>query len=244
MTSGGRRGRRDNGLIAAEYAVVGDVDPRIGEHLLDVLEVEGIAAYLAPSADLHPITRTTTVPARPTDRLYVDRRHVGTAREHLSQLTPAVASDVDTAFARIVADYDSEASERAWPESENVADSRALGPDPAPPRPLVKSDYAERSLLDGLDTFGADLPDDDDEGYTPPVPPPLPRPSKITVAAILGIVAGFILFLRPSALPISGELAMVFGLGAIVAGFVALIWRLRPGDDEDEDPDPDNGAVV
>ncbi|HZN76317.1 MAG TPA: DUF308 domain-containing protein, partial [Micromonosporaceae bacterium] len=66
MTSGGRRGRRDNGLIAAEYAVVGDVDPRIGEHLLDVLEVEGIAAYLAPSADLHPITRTNTVPARPT----------------------------------------------------------------------------------------------------------------------------------------------------------------------------------
>ena len=29
----------------------------------------GIAAYLQPSADLNPILRTTTDPARPTDRL-------------------------------------------------------------------------------------------------------------------------------------------------------------------------------
>src|SRR5205085_2454875 len=37
VTSGGpRRGRRDNGLIAAVYAAAGDVDPRVGEHLLDV----------------------------------------------------------------------------------------------------------------------------------------------------------------------------------------------------------------
>src|SRR5688500_5745807 len=34
-TTGGRRGRRDNGLIASAYESVGDVDPRVGEHLLD-----------------------------------------------------------------------------------------------------------------------------------------------------------------------------------------------------------------
>ena len=39
-------------------------------HLLDVLAAGGIAAYLQPSSDLNPVTRTTTVPARPTDRLY------------------------------------------------------------------------------------------------------------------------------------------------------------------------------
>jgi len=66
----------------------------------------------------------------------------------------------------------------------------------------------------------------------------------VVVVAVLGIVGGFILFLWPGALPISDELSMVLGLGAIIAGFVALIWRLRPGDDEDEDPDPENGAVV
>ena len=80
MSAGGaRRGRRDNGLDASEYAVAGDVDPRVGEHLLDVLAAGGIAAYLQPSADLNPITRTTTVPARPVDRLYVDRSHLTTA---------------------------------------------------------------------------------------------------------------------------------------------------------------------
>src|SRR5437773_6549859 len=93
VTSGGsRRGRRDNGLVAAVYAAAGDVDPRVGEHLLDVLAVRGIAAYLQPASDLHPVTRTTTLPSRPTDRLFVDREHLQTAREYLVQLaeeTPA-----------------------------------------------------------------------------------------------------------------------------------------------------------
>jgi hypothetical protein len=83
---GSRRGRRDNGLSAAEYAAVGDVDPRVGEHLLDLLAGEGIAAYLLPATDLHPITRTTTLPSRPTDRLYADREHLGTAKEYLARL--------------------------------------------------------------------------------------------------------------------------------------------------------------
>jgi hypothetical protein len=74
------RGRRDNGLHAGEFVAVADVDPRIGEHLLDVLGIVGIAAYLAPSADLNPIVRTTTFPPRPTDRLWVDRERLDEAR--------------------------------------------------------------------------------------------------------------------------------------------------------------------
>ncbi|BCJ36656.1 hypothetical protein Athai_41590 [Actinocatenispora thailandica] len=91
-SAGGRRhGRRDNGLHAAEYAVAGDVDPRVGEHLLDVLGLAGIAAYLQPTADLHPVTRTTTLPSRPIDRLYVDRDHLDEAREFLDKLGPSAA---------------------------------------------------------------------------------------------------------------------------------------------------------
>ena len=67
-------GRRDNGLDAADYAAAGDVDPRVGEHLLDVLAAGGIAAYLQPSADLNPITRTTTLPG-PPDRPALRRPH-------------------------------------------------------------------------------------------------------------------------------------------------------------------------
>jgi hypothetical protein len=81
-----RRGRRDNGLDAAEYAAAGDVDPRVGEHLLNVLALQGIAAYLQPAIDLNPVTRSAMMPARPTDRLFVDRAHLATARAYLTQL--------------------------------------------------------------------------------------------------------------------------------------------------------------
>jgi hypothetical protein len=87
------RGRRDNGLDATEYAAAADVDPRVGEHLLDVLGLAGIAAYLQPSADLHPVTRTTTLPNRPTDRLFVDRRHLAEARDVIGSLDVGTGSE-------------------------------------------------------------------------------------------------------------------------------------------------------
>ena len=69
----GRRGRRDNGLPATSWSPLRDVDPRVGEHLLDVLEAAGIAAYLDPSADVGPYTREVSLPSPPSDRLFVDR---------------------------------------------------------------------------------------------------------------------------------------------------------------------------
>ncbi|HEX5597497.1 MAG TPA: DUF308 domain-containing protein [Micromonosporaceae bacterium] len=286
MTAGGaRRGRRDNGLDAAEYVVAGDVDPRVGEHLLDVLAVAGIAAYLQPSADLNPITRTTTVPPRPIDRLYVDRLHLATARGFMARLAdepvvpaPAAADrsssgadpDIDAAWAKIVAGFHAApvGGTPPWPAAEDLSDVGSTGParaddeagptaDPttepaAAPRRLpfagdisgisVGRRAEEPSLLDGLDTFGADLPDDAEEGYTPPPPPPLPTISKYAVAAVLAIVAGFVLFLFPTLLPIDRGMAILVGFAGIIGGFVTLILRLRPGDEDDYDPD--DGAVV
>ncbi|GAB3150562.1 hypothetical protein GCM10027290_38320 [Micromonospora sonneratiae] len=287
MSAGGaRRGRRDNGLDATEYAVAGDVDPRVGEHLLDVLAAGGIAAYLQPSADLNPVTRTTTVPPRPVDRLYVDRVHLTTARDYLTQLAeegmppppPSNEPDIDAEWAKIVAGYDTEVKvdARPWPAAEDVPADQEGVPDrtpdeatdtPAAPtatavrpgpattevRPLLSAtDISgisvgnradDPSLLDGLDTFGADLPDDPDEGYTPPPPPPLPQVSKFAVTAVLGIIVGFALLLFPNLLPIDRTLVTIIGFLGIITGFVTLIWRLRPGDEEDDD-DPDDGAVV
>jgi hypothetical protein len=102
---------------------------------------------------------------------------------------------------------------------------------------------SETSLLDGLDSVAGDLPADDDEGYTPPPPPPLPRISKYAVLGVLGIIIGFVLFLSPGLLPVDSDLSMLLGFTAILAGFLTLIWRLRPDDDED-DYDPDDGARV
>ncbi|WP_326556695.1 DUF308 domain-containing protein [Micromonospora sp. NBC_01796] len=281
MSPGGaRRGRRDNGLDATEYAVAGDVDPRVGEHLLDVLAAGGIAAYLQPSADLNPVTRTTTVPARPTDRLYVDRTHLATARDYLTQLadegTPSPTPsrpdpDVDAEWARIVAGYHADVTEgaRPWPAAEDVSADEPVdktgsatgtatrtGQESAGPatevRPLQsatdisgisldpRSDQG--SLLDGLDTFGADLPDGTEDRYIPPPPPPLPHVSKYAVAGVLAVVLGFILFVFPSLLPIDRGLVTLIGFTGILSGFVTLIWRLRSGDEEDDDPD--DGAVV
>ena len=71
--AGERRGRRDNGLDAVAFVPLVDVDPRVGEHLLDVLGSAGVPAFLEPSADVEPYTRTLSLPSPPTDRLWVDR---------------------------------------------------------------------------------------------------------------------------------------------------------------------------
>jgi hypothetical protein len=393
-----RRGRRENGFDAAEYAVAGDVDPRVGEHLLDVLALQGIAAYLQPAVDLNPVTRSAIIPTRPTDRLFVDRDHLETAKDYLAQLaespptgpapasgagspqvdaastpippsipaSPAdpfatdVAADqpadptrdatadraadgtgaaarsrpdpsgtgppgrptsganpdagaesdsaIDEAWARIVAGYHTQvdSTAAAWPEVENVpadptadpgtslgprrstgsapdseADDDDTGHDDGDSKDAGQGDIraarhdldrlsldrldefdrpdspvegwrrpargnprdSETSLLDGLDSVAGDLPADDDEGYTPPPPPPLPRISKYAVLGVLGIIVGFVLFLSPGLLPVDNDVSMLLGFTAILAGFLTLIWRLRPDDDED-DYDPDDGARV
>jgi len=304
-----RHGRRNNGLFAAEYAVVGDVDPRVGEHLLDVLGNRGIAAYLQPAADQHPITRLTTLPGRPVDRLFVDRRELVTAREFFDIATadtagaidpdglnappPPIArstSEFESAWASIVASFDAPpaAGPRPWPASEDdnrggatrpMSDpTRAIpdttwpppndptistssdpmassavpsaSPPPAPEPPRSVRDGRDNldsgpSLLDGLDTFGRDLPGDadDDEDYHPPAPPPLPRFAGITVIGMLGIMVGIAVIVFPALLPVSTGFAEILGGTCLVAGGIALIARLRSGD-EDDDDDPDNGAVV
>ena len=290
-TGGARRGRRDNGLDAADYAAAGDVDPRVGEHLLDVLAGEGIAAYLQPSADLNPILRATTLPGRPTDRLYVDRAYLADARATLNRLTdgispiPPAASrhdnrddagasqrDIDAEWAKIIAGFHTAADPTAdtpWPAAEGVVDPTRgpdTRPDPTqadPPRPDLTrpptglpsaADFSGISLnrrrtdnpapLDGLDPFAAGRVDDDedeDERYIPPPPPPLPRISKYAVSGIVSIIVGFVLFLRPTLLPIGTNFVTLIGFTAIIGGAITLVWRLRSGDDDD---DFDDGAVV
>jgi hypothetical protein len=262
-----RHGRRDNGLFAANYAAVGDVDPRVGEHLLDVLGNRGIAAYLQPTSDQHPITRLTTLPARPIDRLYVDRSEVDTAREFLEVLAkdgeqvgsrPAAASrssndEFEDAWESIIAGFDQTGEHEAapWPTIEDVGHGTAATastnetPRERPRRsPSIRSDDDNSSLLYGLDSLGNDLPDDDEEDYHPPVPPPLPHLASITIVAIIGIIAGIAVIFDPNLLPIDPALSALLGGMSLVAGAVALIGRLRSGGDDDDFNDPDNGAVV
>jgi hypothetical protein len=257
MPAGGaRRGRRDNGLVAEQYALVGDVEPGVGERLLDVLAADGIAAYLQATA------------------LYADRDHLSTAKEHLDRATGPTAPvpaqqagdrdteptgepasepvDEDAAWASIVAGYELtvDPTARPWPAAEEVGTSAArpveMDTEPSPPAHGLRRASADDqlSLLDGLDTFGANLPDEpeDDEGYTPPPAPPLPRISTPAIMSLIAIAVGVLLFFWPSLLPVSQNSVLVLAFGAVLAGFIGLIWRLRPGDEEDDDPD--QGARV
>jgi hypothetical protein len=262
VTAGGaRRGRRDNGLDAADFVVAGDVDPRVGEHLLDVLQAVGIAAYLQPTADLNPILRATTLPSRPTDRLYVDRTYLEAARVHLLKETggqpptpppdPTREPDIEAEWAKIVAGFHTTVDPTAtpWPASEDLPS--APEPPPAPSEPTQhnrrRTDQpAEPTVLESFDAFGADLDEDEtdeaEDRFIPPDPPPLPHISKYAVMGLLGVVLGFVLFLFPGLLPIDRDYVIMLGFAAIVAGAVMLVWRLRSGDDDEDDFD--DGAVV
>jgi hypothetical protein len=335
MSEEASRGRRDNGLRADEFTPAADVDPRVGEHLLDVLGLAGIAAYLLPSSDLHPITRTTFLPSRPTDRLWVDRRLIDQAQELIARLDaellpdepPATTEpdlpespefhsgsktetqphpaggpaspprrplrrrtdlDVDTEWQQIVSGWDTAAPDTAAPDTARsgttapdataldatapdtarsdatALDATALdttgrspagdpkeeaspgeigasgGAGPSPVRHIPRP-----APVEGLDTpFDPNhlVEDpDDDQGYTPPAPPPLPPISRYTVLAVALVAAGILLFFRPELLGVGENAALIVGLGGILAGFAILVWRLRDGLTED---DPDDGAVV
>ncbi|MEV6969722.1 hypothetical protein AB0M47_31865 [Hamadaea sp. NPDC051192] len=164
------------------------------------------------------------------------------------------SDQVDAAFAQIVASYDAAPAEVTWPESEDLTPAKPAEPAPAaPPAPAGPTgplfpangpilNQPEPSLLDGLDTFGADLPDDG-EPFVPPPPPPLPRISAQAIIGVIAIIGGVVLFFKPGLLPLGDQSGMVLGLLGIIGGAALLIMRLRPGGPDEPDL-PDDGAVV
>ncbi len=231
MTS--RRGRRDNGLDAVLWSPLDDVDPRVGEHLLDLLSAVGIAAYLEPSADVGPYTRSVSLPSPPSDRLFVDRARRAEARAVVDEHAPKVAEraeadgrgpatdhalrpDLDEAaeWAAIVAALE---AEEGRPE---VPDEPVLAPPPVP---------HEIPILDRPD-----------EHYEPPLPPPLPAPAPASLYAVLLVVAGVLLVGAPGVLRLSTDMGLIIGVTAIAGGVAMLVSRMRDRSDDDGD----DGAVV
>ena len=221
------RGRRDNGLDAALWTPLRDVDPRVGEHLLDVLRDAGVAAYLEPSADVEPYTRTVSLPSPPSDRLFVDRARTGEARalvdehadDHVAERTRARQSarrdvDEDAEWARIVAAFEAE-------HGRTVVDEDPAGP--LPPTP------AEPTVLDRPE-----------EHYEPPPPPPVPVPAPASLYAVLLIAAGAVLVVAPRVIGLSADLGLVLGVAAVAGGVGVLLSRMR----ERTTDDGDDGAVV
>jgi hypothetical protein len=236
-----RRGRRDNGLDASLWSPLGDVDPRIGEHLLDLLEAVGIAAYLEPSSDVGPYTRTVFLPSPPSDRLFVDRARRAEARTLVDEHAPAGVEapesgdgqrpaqpahgpgaeratvrrdlDEDAEWAGIVAAFEAE-------HGPNVVDDP---PSPAPPPELHEAPILDRP----------------DEHYEPPPPPPLPVPAPASLYAVLLVAFGVLLVGAPGVLRLSTDVGLILGVAAIAGGVAMLVSRMR-----DRSDDGDDGAVV
>ena len=227
MTDRRGRGRRDNGLDAALWSPVRDVDPRVGEHLLDVLQAAGIAAYLEPAADVAPYTRSVFLPSPPSDRLFVDRTRQTEARGVVEQhaddhpVEPRVPHrpggrdvDEDAEWRRIVAAFEAEHGRTAVDEE----------PSPAPPPPPHEVPVLDRP----------------EEHYEPPPPPPLPVPAPAVLYAVLLVAAGLLLVGAPSVIGLSADAGLVVGVAVIAGGVALLVSRMR---DRSAD-DGDDGAVV
>jgi hypothetical protein len=232
----GRRGRRDNGLDASLWSPLRDVDPRIGEHLLDLLHAVGIAAYLEPSSDTEPYTRSVSLPSPPSDRLFVDRARRAEARTVVDQHVPAGAEGgAPTQEKRpepreravVRRDLDEEAEWAAIVAAYEAENGRPVVADPpARPEPAVQH---EVPILD--------LPD---EHYEPPPPPPLPVPAPASLYAVLLIAFGLLLVGAPSVLRLSSDVGLILGVTSIAGGVSMLVSRMRDRSDDDGD----DGAVV
>ncbi len=242
-----RRGRRDNGLQATLWHPLRDVDPRVGEHLLDVLREEGIAAYLAPSTDVGPYTRTQFLPSPPTDRLFVDRARRAEARTvvdtHADEHLPAAptprrrrtdraedAAATDAEFARIVA---------AWDAEESAGGTGAAPADPPAGRSAPPP--ATEQPRDDPPPPPAEVPvlDRPDEHFEPPAPPPLPVLAPASLYALVLILAGAVCIVTPGTLGLGPDVGIVIGVLAVVGGVAVLVSRMRDRSDDDGD-----GAVV
>ena len=226
------RGRQDNGLDAALWSPLRDVDPRVGEHLLDVLRDAGIAAYLEPSADIGPYTRTVFLPSPPSDRLFVDRARRAEARQLVDQHgdenpTPRPAGrprsrpglDEAREWERIVAAF----------EAENGP--LTLEADPVPEAPKPQLAPAPNEVAD------VDPPEDH---FQPPPPPPLPVPSPASLYSFLLVVLGAMLVWAPGLIGLSGDVGLILGCAAIAGGVGVMVARMH----ERSDDDGDDGAVV
>jgi hypothetical protein len=119
-----------------------------------------------------------------------------------------------------------DAAEEAPPEGAVVTPASPSNPDEEPTL---------------LELWDAELPDDDEDEYVPPEPPPVPWPSLQAVGGVLLVIGGIALLVNPAIAPLGTSPGRLVGFVGFLFGVWLLISRLRPDKDAD---DTDDGAVV
>lgn len=165
------------------------------------------------------------------------------------------AAQVDAEFASIISGI---SQEMVWSSTAKELDTAATAGTAATiePEKVEASDDRERRRAQrraqraeevavfeaGQSEAEAEL-QADDAHFIPPEPPPLPKPKRRTVVAMLFMAVGLFLLIRPGLLAVGPDVVLVLGIACLIGGFAMLIHGLRPRSADPEDGDGwDDGA--
>ena len=218
---------RRNGLPAASFSPIGDVDPRLADEVLRRLAEAGLAADAAPSPGVTGGYLDVRLPTRPSDRVWADSGSHVLARQILRAAVAESGESLDeeAAFDAIVRGFDapSDAPVPPWPvmEDADVAISATRLVRPAEPAAY----------------------EIEEEHFIPPPPPPVPKPHPVTRRALYTMGAGGALLIGAGAIgyQLSGWLLLAAILAVLVGG-ATLVIRMK--DKPPTDSGWDDGAVV
>lgn len=251
---------QDNGLAASGWTFLVDLAPPIAAELLDLLGTAGIPARSTPYETHNPsgypaIGHHHRLNDGPLERVDVDKSRRDDAMVVLRTYLPDAVSPLETAVAdesRIDAEF------RSIVAGMGTLDNGPVSPDslrgdggpegvrrepPATAADGRTSGYAD-PLAPGYGRGEAEgfpnLLDDDDDGYVPPEPPPIPRGSTKQRLAWAALILGPIYLLIQGSTDWGlGPAANLVAIVGIAVAFIYLLSTLRDSRDEDDD-----GAVV
>jgi hypothetical protein len=232
--------RRDNGLQAASYVRLRDVETHVVDGLLDRLRDEEVAAYVAPASGRRGPYGDTVLPDAPSDSVYVDVDRSEHARTVVERYLAEI--DDELAWAGIIASFDAPSLDTvpSWPASENVDEPPAEAEAETEGRPGREDTWSTKAV-----PWPPPAPTvtHDDEHFEPPPPPPIPVPDTIGRFAWAAVLGGplFLLIATIAGLDASGWPGL-FALIAFMGGFVTLVARMK--DRPPNDLGGDDGAVV
>jgi hypothetical protein len=229
IPASGPPGRIDNGLRAAAYVPLTDVDPQTGRQLLSALGRARIAAYLVPEFETGTTqTRLFVASEERTDArtiVLATVRALGSDDPQLPEppADPLAGLDTDAEFQRLVADWHVDTHEAIRAAERDLrqedAEWRAR---------LARPPASEPIWLD-------------DDHYVPPPPPPLPRLATPTIVAMSVLAISILVLGLGGQFGLAGRLSLVLGIGGLLLGAGILFTRVR---DRRRDDDEDDGAAL
>lgn len=223
--------RIDNGLRAAAYVPLTDVDSQTGRHLLTVLGRARIAAYLVPEFETGAAhSRLFVASEERTDArtiVLATVRALGNDEAELDEpaADPLAGLDTDAEFHRMIADW-------------HVDTHDAIR---AAERDLRREDADWRARLARPPVNDPVWLDEDH--YVPPPPPPLPRLATPTIVAMSVLAISILVLGLGGQFGLASRLSLVLGIGGLLLGGVILFTRVRERRREDDD-DGDDGAAL